>query len=309
MKLSFKRITSSGNFIPEIDGLRFIAIASVVLLYLSLFFASKDFNVYADSIDYSFLKKFLLRSYLDVPLFFVISGFILGLPFAKHYLGSEKPVNLKTYFFRRLTRLEPPYFLVMTFLLFGAVYVAKTISMNQAVCSYLASVIYSHNFIYQGIYPQLNTPAWSLEIEIQFYIVAPLLAYLFIFKSAFIRRTILISLILVFLSVEYYNTFHFISLMNFIHYFLTGFLLVDLYVSKSFILPKNKFDTVAGLSFFVIIWLFDKSDFSSNLFKYLWELIQLISIFFFYYYVLIHKVIKFFSFKTITNIGGMCYTI
>jgi len=29
-----RRITSSGNFIPEIDGLRFIAILSVVLFHI-----------------------------------------------------------------------------------------------------------------------------------------------------------------------------------------------------------------------------------------------------------------------------------
>ena len=31
----FRRVTSSGNFIPEIDGLRFLAIASVFLYHLA----------------------------------------------------------------------------------------------------------------------------------------------------------------------------------------------------------------------------------------------------------------------------------
>jgi len=50
MKLSFKRITSSGSFIPEIDGLRFIAIASVVLFHLSGFLTAKYVNQNVDTI-------------------------------------------------------------------------------------------------------------------------------------------------------------------------------------------------------------------------------------------------------------------
>ena len=106
MELSFKRITSTGSFIPEIDGLRFIAIASVVLCHLSSFLTIRDTNTYTDTFDYTLLKQLLSRGYLGVPLFFVISGFILGLPFAKFYIGGQKPINLKKYFLRRLTRLS-----------------------------------------------------------------------------------------------------------------------------------------------------------------------------------------------------------
>ena len=42
-------------------------------------------------------------------MFFVISGFVLGMPFCKRTLADGPPVNLGRYFLRRLTRLEPPY--------------------------------------------------------------------------------------------------------------------------------------------------------------------------------------------------------
>ena len=48
-----------------------------------------------------------------VELFFVISGFILGLPFAAHYLKGAAPVSLRKYYLRRLTRLEPPYIVAL----------------------------------------------------------------------------------------------------------------------------------------------------------------------------------------------------
>lgn len=310
MKLSFKRITSSGNFIPEIDGLRFIAIVSVVLYHLSGFLNVKFLNQNANSSNYSFLNNLLSHGHLGVPLFFVISGFILGMPFAKAHLTKGNPVNLKKYFLRRLSRLEPPYILVMTILLFGAVYVAKSISLYDGIESYLSSIFYSHNFIF-GTSPKLNAVAWSLEIEIQFYIFAPLMAYIFSVRSLSIRRLSIFLIAILFIFINHFNfsPFSFVSLVNYFQYFLVGFLLVDLYVSDSTLLPKTKFDYLIGLFFFLIIWLFDDGDFKSNLQKFTWELIQLISIFFLYYYILFHKIFSFLSFKLITNIGGMCYSI
>lgn len=308
MKISFKRITSSGSFIPEIDGLRFVAIVSVVFYHLSGFISAKDLNQYTDNLDFSFLKNLLSHGHLGVPLFFVISGFILGLPFAKFDIKKGNPINLRNYFFRRLTRLEPPYILFITILLFGSVYFAKTISLNDGISSYLSSIIYSHNFIYPGV-SALSVVLWSLEVEVQFYIMAPLIAYIFSIKNTLRRRMIFVFIILFFLIINHFNAFYFISLINYIQYFLVGFLLVDLYVSNSIILPKTKFDYLLGLSLFLIIWLFDVNDFLYNYQKFILELIQLAGIFFLYYYIIFHKIFKFLSLKVVTNIGGMCYSI
>jgi peptidoglycan/LPS O-acetylase OafA/YrhL len=311
MRLSFKRITSSGNFIPEIDGLRFIAITSVVLLHLSNFITTKYVTKNTDNLDFSFLKNLLSHGHIGVPLFFVISGFILGMPFAKFYLKNGELVSIKKYFLRRLTRLEPPYILVMTALLFGAVYIAKTISLKNGIESYLSSIFYSHNFIYPESLPKLNNVAWSLEIEVQFYVLAPLIALVFSIKSFLTRRLTIFFIALFFIFINHFNIipFHFLSLINYFQYFLIGFLLVDLYVSNSIVFSKTKFDKIIGVFLFVLIWLFDIGDFNKALHRFLWEIVQLVCIFFLFYYVLFHKIFKFLSLKLITNIGGMCYSI
>jgi peptidoglycan/LPS O-acetylase OafA/YrhL len=311
MKFSFRRITSSGSFIPEIDGLRFIAITGVVLFHLSGFLNAKDTNHYVDNSDYSFLRHLLSHGHLGVPLFFVISGYILGMPFAKYYIADGNPISLKRYFLRRLTRLEPPYILAMTILLFGAVYVAKSISLIAGLKSYLASIIYCHNIIYPGNLPFLNNVAWSLEVEVQFYILAPLMAYVFLIKSSSLRRTIIISISSLFLIINNLNLnpFPFTSLVNYFQYFLTGFLLADFSVSNSRIFVKTNYDYLIGFAAFLTIWLFDSVDFVSNSQKLIWETVQVISIFFLYYYVLFHKIFKMLSLKFVTNIGGMCYSI
>lgn len=307
--ISFKRIISSGKFIPEIDGLRFIAISSVIFYHIIAFIIDKTSLDYSE-VSNNFLINIFFNGDYGVPLFFVISGFILGIPFAKSHLFKNKKINLKEFYLRRLTRLEPPYILVMTILFFGSVYVANNLSLQDALLSYLSSLIYSHNIIY-SLSPLLNAVAWSLEIEIQFYILTPIITTIFLIKSVKFRRVINVLLILFFLIINHFDliNYEFVSLINYMHYFLLGYLLSDLYLTKSLFLPKTKIDKLLCAFFLIIIWVYDKNDFNLDYQKFLWELTQLISIFFIFYYILFKKVFKLFSSPIITNLGGMCYSI
>jgi peptidoglycan/LPS O-acetylase OafA/YrhL len=57
-----------------------------------------------------------VRLVLGVKVFFAISGFVLALPFLIYDFGlSNNPIQLKSYFKRRLTRLEPPFILTLFF--------------------------------------------------------------------------------------------------------------------------------------------------------------------------------------------------
>lgn len=191
MKLKFDRIISSGKFIPEIDGLRFIAIFSVFMFHLSGFIVAKDQTQYKTTYDFDWLTALLSRGHLGVPIFFIISGFILAKPFANFYLKDGKKIKLKDFYIRRITRIEPPYFIVMTALLLGMIFVVKKIPPIETLKSYLSSMTYTHNFFYgEGVLPKLNAVAWSLEVEIQFYILSPFFALIFTLKKKKIRRTI-----------------------------------------------------------------------------------------------------------------------
>lgn len=310
MKLQFRRIISKGNFIPEIDGLRFIAIASVVLYHLNGFLLEKDLNNYAADYNFDVFNKILSVGHIGVPLFFVISGFILARPFAQMYLSGGSQINIGKYFLRRLTRLEPPFILVMTILFFGVVYVAKTATFQEGLIRYLAAITYTHNFIYgEGAPRLLNAVAWSLEIEIQFYILMPILAKIFLISNKQKRRAAIIGLALLFLVFDFYETLPFVSIINYLEYFLAGFLLADIYICQEPKANKPKFSALIAIFSLVAIWLLEMNKTAIEGTEIISECLQLIFIFIFYYLAIIRRSIKLLTNSILTNIGGMCYTI
>src|SRR5690349_457011 len=169
----YRRITSTGQFIPEIDGLRFLAIFSVYIYHLTGVVLRNSPLGYAQSLGSNWLLLVTQILNIGVPLFFVISGFILSLPFAEVHRHLRKPVSLKKYFWRRVTRLEPPYFLCL-FLFFILKIAGHRGTAVSLLPNLIASIFYVHNPIF-GRPSDIDFVAWSLEVEIQFYILAPLL--------------------------------------------------------------------------------------------------------------------------------------
>ena len=264
----FSRITSTGLYLPEIDGLRFLAILWVFIFHLNGYLIKK-FDVTAENI----FQRIAGNGYMGVELFFVISGFVLSLPFAKYYLKEEKKVDLKKYFIRRVTRIEPPYFLIMIFLFLFEV--STHLNTIKELAPHLAaSLLYAHNIVYPGTLPLINSIAWSLEVEIQFYILVPLLAYIFILQKNVRRALLLCTMIIIPVIQHYYNS-NTIFFYQFSQYFVSGFLLADVYVSydKQYFYKdanriKRKISTVFGGAVFagILITRSTKTDLTYTIF-------------------------------------------
>jgi len=166
------RPQSERRYIPELDGLRFVAIMMVVIQHLS----ERLFRIQPGSIQQSWehnpLHYAVSRGSIGVLLFFAISGFILSLPF----WNESKPIAYRGYLRGRLLRIEPPYLIWMCVwalvLLLTGRFAAGDLGPHL-----LASLLYSHTLGY-GEFSVINPVAWSLEIEIQFYLLAPLFVYL-----------------------------------------------------------------------------------------------------------------------------------
>jgi peptidoglycan/LPS O-acetylase OafA/YrhL len=257
---SLRRITSGSSWIPEIDGLRFIAITLVVLFHLMAEVGSKSRVPLIRQSWYDGLFAFLSRGDIGVRIFFVISGFILGRPFARHYLlGHAKP-SLRNYYLRRITRLEPPY-LINIAVCTVAIAIYSHISLRALLLPFAASAVYLHGFFFQAASP-INPVAWTLEMEVQFYLLVPLIATIFLIRHAWLRRTLLgtASILLpawlmffVFGKVSG-ASFFWSTILWWLQYFLAGMLLSDFYVTDMTKWPASwLWDVVSGAAWCILL--------------------------------------------------------
>lgn len=301
------RVTSSGRWIPEVDGLRFVAIAAVFIYHLRGYLAHYSTIDWQSPVADDWLARVTEYGNLGVQLFFTLSGFILALPFADHCFRNGRPVSLRAYSLRRLTRLEPPYLLTL-FLFFGLYAATGRRSVAEMLPNLLANVFYVHNW-FGPKDGSINTVAWSLEIEVQFYLLAPLLAGLFVIPSRLARRGLVVAaayaavaLQVLILDVAPAAP---ISLLNYLQFFLMGFLAADIYVADWQGAPSRSalWDPLLPLAGSAIVFL--AMSRSSAL---PWTLPALM-------FVLIAASFRadygrrFLANPMITAIGGMCYTI
>lgn len=229
-----RRETTSGRFVGEIDGLRFYAILAVLLFHVDgSLMAYRPWLRAADG-NVDWIYAITRAGHYGVQLFFLLSGFVLGLPFAEAALGEGKQVRLGAYLWRRVTRLEPPYAINLTVMALLLV-MFNGASPASIVPRWLAALCYADSWLYG--YPILvNFVAWSLEIEVQFYLLAPLLARVFLVRNVQLRRLVLAGGIFCMpflVSLAGLHTWHEgRTLLHNLSFFLAGFLIVDVWLTE-----------------------------------------------------------------------------
>ena len=310
------RVTSGGRFIAEIDGLRFIAIGTVLLFHLAVDLAAKSPRAYHLP-ESGLLATVTRQGFHGVELFFVISGFVLALPFAASQLLGRPHVPLRTYLLRRLTRLEPPYVLSLL-LVFAALIVVKHGSAAALGPHLGASLLYLHNLIYRGESWIINV-AWSLEIEVQFYLLVPLLSKLFAIRSPLVRRGLLVAGGAALVAWQVFGLapgdLAWLSILRFGQFFLAGFLLADVYLTDWKERPTRTlgWDLVTALGWPLLFWIWDhyNPEPPPGVRTEAWAAFAFPCLVFVLYAAVFRGRIssRIISNRWITAYGGMCYSI
>lgn len=165
-------------YLPEIDGLRFVAIGFVLVWHASLRAARYLGHAGSTGGPVTSWYYHFPHGEVGVLLFFFISGFVVSQPFL---LRPRQEWRVRSYYRRRVVRIYPPYLVSLTlcFIALGVLGTAPTdanaFNSNIPLShSFAASLVYLHGLIYDAP-SRLNPPMWSLEIEVAFYIVLPLL--------------------------------------------------------------------------------------------------------------------------------------
>jgi peptidoglycan/LPS O-acetylase OafA/YrhL len=232
------RVTS-GRFRPEIDGLRFFAIIPVVFSHLFEWVFRRQhemgFMGALGSSDYHYFVNHLP----GVLLFFAISGYILTYQITNASRGGYNWSKYRKYILRRFKRIAPPYYVVLI-AMFTIVAVigfrpsdVRHFAENHVplLPSLIVSLFYAHWLVYAQ-WPRLFGAGWTLEIETQYYIVAPILTLIYLkLENKKLRFSVgLATIILTSLIASQYAVGDYWSgtIIKFFPYFFTGILALEL---------------------------------------------------------------------------------
>lgn len=148
-----------------IDGLRGIAALGVVLFHFTGHRLFEDNS----SLSFDIIRSACRFGDLGVPIFFVISGFVIAHSISAKWISRAFFFNFVV---RRVIRLDPPYWFAIAFI------VATTVAGNELFPSHqrgiptLGNVIAHMFYVYPLFgYAPIEAVFWTLVHEVQFYLL------------------------------------------------------------------------------------------------------------------------------------------
>ena len=165
------------SYRPDIDGLRALAVLSVVLFHA--------------------FPKWIHGGFIGVDIFFVISGYLIS---SIIYKGlNSKSFSFSEFYIRRIKRIFPALIVVlMSCLIFGWFSLLSDEYQQLAKHTFGAST-FTNNFMFWSESGYFDNDAstkpllhlWSLSIEEQFYLLWPLLLWVIYKWKAYLGKVLL----------------------------------------------------------------------------------------------------------------------
>lgn len=124
--------------------------------------------------------------YMWVDGMLLLSGFLTFLPYARAMYDRTPLPDAMSFYRRRAARILPAYWFCLAVVLFcdalpGGAYTSFPALMQDL----LSHLTFTHTFFYASYYgTHLNVVLWTLAVEVQFYLIFPLLARAFVKRPA-----------------------------------------------------------------------------------------------------------------------------
>jgi len=148
------------RFFGSLDGLRFICICLVLWHHGPLKAVFQD------------IHPIINRGFVGVDFFFVLSGFLITTLLLREEVTKGR-FSLRAFYWRRILRIIPIYFFVVTVI---ALYEVGVKGNTQYFVILPYYYLFLSNFLVEHV-PLLD-PTWSLSVEEQYYMIWPLLLML-----------------------------------------------------------------------------------------------------------------------------------
>ena len=164
-----------------LDGLRGIAILAVVWYHtweISWLYADVHLGPYV--VNFNILPE---SGFLGVELFFFISGFCLFYPYARTLFDGKPQQTLGQYAWRRAIKILPSYVLsIALMLVLGIAAVDQFTNLPRQILLHLAFI---HPW-FDDSFASINGVLWSLGVEVEFYVIFPLLVWMALRKPTWV---------------------------------------------------------------------------------------------------------------------------
>jgi peptidoglycan/LPS O-acetylase OafA/YrhL len=169
-------VTAAPSRLWEIEGLRALAAWSIVVFHVWVYStpAVLDWNLGPFTAFVSPLQS-------GVTLFFVLSGFLLYRPIAAAVLDGTPGPSVWRYLRNRALRILPAYWVILVLVVFVLRSASLGASGHDVVAgplthprTFFLDVFLVQTYVPHGIWSGI-LPAWSLTIEVAFYLLLPVL--------------------------------------------------------------------------------------------------------------------------------------
>jgi peptidoglycan/LPS O-acetylase OafA/YrhL len=167
----------TNHSLPALTGLRGLAALWVLIYHAWVYVTPQEilFNVLDSTIR---VHTFFSLGWSGVQLLFVLSGFLITLPYARANAGLAAKPRLFRYLFKRISRVFPAYYLQLFMLVLIAWMVSSEwlVDINN-IFQYLL-MLFVPPPIGLGSPAAINGVWWTLPIELSFYLLLPVFSFL-----------------------------------------------------------------------------------------------------------------------------------
>ncbi|HEX8424749.1 acyltransferase [Hymenobacter sp.] len=189
--------SAATSYLPAFTGIRAVA-AYMVFLH--------HFNPFQAEGSHPLFHYLLLEFHIGVPIFFVLSGFLITLRYAESIRWTSQ--WWKQYLRNRFARIYPMYFLLTCLSFAWSYHTEDTFDLVTWTTNILLLRGFFEAIIYSGI-----APGWTLTVEECFYLLAPVIFWLIahhrirLWLMPFGLLAIGGALVLLLSPLEYYGLF------------------------------------------------------------------------------------------------------
>lgn len=175
------------GYIAAVEGLRGVAVLWVMLFHYCVVRSTGARDPWIATVDASWVASVVIRNgYLGVDLFFLITGFLLTLPWFRNALQDLPAPAAAAFYERRVRRIVPAYYVQLAMLFFVFVPLLRGLDYWRQDLWFLLFNLGAHLSFLHYTTPftsaslSINGPLWTLALEAQYYLLLPLIAPLFV---------------------------------------------------------------------------------------------------------------------------------